>query len=272
MFETIRENYLDVVKKDYGFGEVSEVGRAMAYLKENKVFSNDFIETCLDIGANSGKVAQSFYKNFTVYPDKIYLIEPDIISFEKIKILISQKKLQPFNIQNVAFSNEDKMGIFKSLSHIKLPPHLKRGDLSQISTLHDRNYLETGEPMPDGSAIEPHLYEVKVMRGDTYMKKFNLKNVDFCKIDAEGHAYEILDGFGELISNIKCIFLETESFEVWKNQKYTEDIFNFLSLKGFELALDIVRNVPWGGEKATQSNQLWINKRINDFKSTKSSD
>jgi len=257
------EDYSEIRKTNYGFSEVPEVSRVIAYLKENNIFQENFLNTFLDIGSNRGKVAQAFYKHFIIYPDKIHLIEPDIISFENIKALIANNQLQKFNAKNLAFSNKDEMKVFRSLSHISFN---NRGDYSQLSTLHDRDYPRTGEILPDGSVVKPNLYEVEVMRGETYMKKFNLKNIDFCKIDAEGHAYQILEGFGELISNIKCIFLETENFDHWQNQKYASDVSKLLTEKSFYLELDIVRSYPWftfrnaDGSVPAQFNQLWINR------------
>lgn len=255
---TKTEDYLEIARLGPQSDIVSlhpEASRVITYLKENNIFQNNFLDLFLDIGSDRGKAAQAFYKNFIIYPDKVHLIEPDVISFENIKELRAKGKLEKFHVQNVAFSNKDGMRIFKSLSHIKLDT--QRDDFSQISTLHDRDYSLTGEPDAAGG---PNLYEVEVIRGETYMKKFNIKNIDFCKIDAEGHTYEILEGFGEQILNIKCIFLETESFEVWKNQKYASDVSELLIAKGFDLELNIARHVPWAGENGYQYNQLWINK------------
>jgi len=253
---TKTENYSDLAEDIVP--RHPECSRVITYLQENNIFQDGCLNSFLDIGSNRGKFAQAIYRNFIIYPDKVHLIEPDIISFENIKTLIMHRKLQNFNVKNLAFSNKDEMRVFRSLSHISFKTKL---DYSQISSLHDRDYSRTGETLPDGSLIEPNLYEVEVMRGETYMKKFNLKKIDFCKIDAEGHAYQILEGFGKLISNIKCIFLESENFEHWTNQKYESDISKLLIEKEFSLELNIVRSYPWlPFENAAQFNQLWINK------------
>jgi len=146
------------------------------------------------------------------------------------------------------------MGVLKSFSHYKLPYYGM--DLTKINTLHERDY----------EAVIPKLYEVELTRGETFMKKFNLETIDFCKIDAEGHSYEILEGFGKAISNIKCIFLETENFEVWKGQKYTNDIDDFLTKNNFNLEWQTTERIIWAGEGKYQNNQLWINKKMHEPK------
>jgi FkbM family methyltransferase len=58
---------------------------------------------------------------------------------------------------------------------------------------------------------------------------------DLLKLDVEGHAYEVLEGFGNQLHNIKAIAVETEEIEIWEGQKTHNQIQEFLESKGFKL-------------------------------------
>ena len=59
------------------------------------------------------------------------------------------------------------------------------------------------------------------------------------KIDVEGLGLQVLEGFGEKITNTKYIQIELEVTQVWENQSYYKDVVNYLNTKGF-IVLDEV--------------------------------
>ena len=69
------------------------------------------------------------------------------------------------------------------------------------------------------------------------MKRMDLIGIDFdlLKLDVEGHAYEVLEGFGDELDSIKAIAVETEEIEIWEGQKTHDQIQTFLESKGFKL-------------------------------------
>lgn len=59
-------------------------------------------------------------------------------------------------------------------------------------------------------------------------KKHNIKNIDLCSIDVEGHEYSVLDGIDFELLNIKYFVIE-----VYKNQE--EKIFNLFQSKNYDI-------------------------------------
>lgn len=78
-------------------------------------------------------------------------------------------------------------------------------------------------------------YHDKVIVDMFRMDEKLLGEFDLLKLDVEGHAYEVLEGFGDNLSKIKAIVVETEEIELWENQKVHDDIQRLLEDKGFEL-------------------------------------
>lgn len=79
-----------------------------------------------------------------------------------------------------------------------------------------------------------HHYHEKVQ---VPMKRMDLIGIDFdlLKLDVEGHAYEVLEGFGDELDSIKAIAVETEEIELWEGQKIHDQVQEFLESKGFKL-------------------------------------
>jgi len=68
-----------------------------------------------------------------------------------------------------------------------------------------------------------------------FVNEKNIKSIDILKIDVEGCTYEILQGFGDFIKNIKLMHIETERHQHFEGQ-YTEDkIFELLLNNNFKL-------------------------------------
>jgi len=57
--------------------------------------------------------------------------------------------------------------------------------------------------------------------------------IDLVKIDTEGCSFEVLEGFGDKISNVKLFHVENETFEYWEGQKLANEVGELLSKKGF---------------------------------------
>jgi FkbM family methyltransferase len=79
-----------------------------------------------------------------------------------------------------------------------------------------------------------HHYHEKV---EVPMKRMDSEpiNFDLLKLDVEGHAYEVLEGFGDQLNNLKAIAVETEEIELWEGQKIHDQVQEFLESKGFKL-------------------------------------
>ena len=102
-------------------------------------------------------------------------------------------------------------------------------------------------PTNDKSRIE-----VQTKRLDAILNEMFFASLDFLKIDAEGHTFEVLKSLGERVTDVKIIQIETEYLPVWDSSVKQETIFKFLEKYHFVL-------VDYGmGEDGLQADSLWI--------------
>jgi hypothetical protein len=94
---------------------------------------------------------------------------------------------------------------------------------------------------------------VRSVRMDAFMKKHGLGEIDILKLDVEGCNYEVLEGFGKRLGNVKVLHVEAEHESVWAGQKLYGDIERILRANRFELAL-FERHF-------SQSDSLWVQRK-----------
>lgn len=75
---------------------------------------------------------------------------------------------------------------------------------------------------------------------------------DIVKIDTEGCSYEVIEGFGKKIHQVKVIHVENETHAYWSEQKLAHEVSELLQSKGF--FKDYEENF---GENSVD--EVWIN-------------
>ena len=88
---------------------------------------------------------------------------------------------------------------------------------------------------------------------DDFIEKYNIDQIDVCKIDVEGCTYEVLEGFGNKLNIVKSLHVEAENSELYENQKLFEDITIFLT--GFTM-------VDYTDLNDGQCDSIWIRKDL----------
>lgn len=194
--------------------------------------NNINISSLIEIGSRDGDDIKHFTDNFDIKNDNIYVIEPNKKSYLNIK-----KKYPYLNVFDVAFSNDIGYMTFNSVLDDNFI------GVSSLLNREDKFY----------SKVNTEKTKVKVITGDLFFQNNNIKNIDFVKIDVEGLAYEVLEGFKDNLININLIYLESEHSIVWKNQKLYGDISKKLNITHKQIYSDY----KYGN---LQSNSLWIKK------------
>lgn len=159
-----------------------------------------------DVGANVGDWASMARQ---------ILPETDIHCFEIVPatydILCENLK----NSRNMVLNN---IGLFDRAGRISM--NLSPDD-NQISTFVDR--------IQDAVKIE-----CDVLDGDTYVKRKNISNIDFLKIDAEGAEHKIIQGFSNSIAEKRVQIIQ---FEYGRNAIDTKfllkDFYRMLGEMGY---------------------------------------
>jgi FkbM family methyltransferase len=98
--------------------------------------------------------------------------------------------------------------------------------------------------------------QIPCERLDTFCRKENITTIDVVKIDTEGCTYEVLQGCGNLLSNIKIMHIETESVPYFENQILHADVVKFLEKNNWKM----IKMTTADG--VVQHDSIWINNNI----------
>ena len=163
------------------------------------------IQSCIDVGANIGEFSNEILKNSNT---KVAAFEPLPECMNKLK-LIEQKNPNRFKAFNYALSNESKDGFIYHGNSTDI--------LSSLETsINHIDYV---------GSVNKNKTAIKICTLDEVFKKESLTNVDYLKIDVEGHELKVLLGAQEFLkkNNIKIIQLEFN----WHHLMTKNSIFEF---------------------------------------------
>jgi FkbM family methyltransferase len=160
--------------------------------------------TILDIGANVGLC--SYY--FSNYAKQVYAVEPAQMHYHALEKMVDFNNLSNVTCIKAAIGVEDGVQPLYHNTNVTC--------YSLCEAVNNENISE----------------DVEVMRFDTFFKKYGIKQVDFLKLDIEGHEVSVLssEGFANVAKNIKTIVGE---YHAWTFT--TQDqILNVLRDRGFK--------------------------------------
>lgn len=79
------------------------------------------------------------------------------------------------------------------------------------------------------------------------------------KLDVEGATFEVLEGMADLLSTIKIMHIETESYPFFEGQKLHNEVEKFLNLNGFSV-VELTSFPIYKGK--LQYDSIWINDKF----------
>jgi len=190
--------------------------------------TNINVKNIFEIGANYGQDAKGLQHYFNLKEKDVWVFEAHPEICKEIKILYPE-----FNIFDNAVFNKNQNMTFNIVD-------LENN--SGVSSLRNNDNFKTTRKTT-----------IEAIRMDGFMKDHSIESVDFLKLDVEGCNYEVLEGFGERLKDVKCLHIEAEHRICWKKQKLYKDIEKILKSNGFEM-LFFERYI-------TQSDSFWVQKR-----------
>lgn len=128
--------------------------------------------TAVDVGANIGNHTAFF----SDWADWVVAVEPNPPVFARLKCFVDENSLS--NVTPIQVGLSDSSGKLR------------------LYTMRDRSHLATLEP--DVEDAEP--VDVLIERGDDLLARLDATEVDFIKIDVEGHEWEVLTGLAQTIA------------------------------------------------------------------------
>lgn len=196
------------------------------------------IKSVIDVGAYQGKVSRVL--NYLFPKAKIYAFEPSDEIF-KLKI----KTYKNIFIENSAISDKSGNAL------------LYQTDFKPASSLLQlgKNYRSKFKLLNQS--------KVKLKTLDEFFKDKKLKKHILLKIDTQGSELSVLKGADELLDKVSLIHIESPFKELYKNQSFFEDIYNFLTKKNFRFIGDIKDSQFYPDfNPPDAANCIYINKKL----------
>ncbi len=181
----------------------------LQYIRQ-KLLPNERKVVIIDAGANVGNYALAADKVFSGLRERgvIFSFEPSSTAFEKLRANVAGRRIEPVN-----------MALGERVQTAEL--HFTEGN-SELSSLYDRQLSHFGLSLNKKQ-------EIHITTLDGFCKEKNIVEVDFLKLDVEGHELLALRGASELIKLKKIRFIQFEFGGAnLDSRTYLKDFFNLL--------------------------------------------
>jgi FkbM family methyltransferase len=166
----------------------------------------------MDIGANTGEYSNELLKYFP--KREILSIEPNPVAYDILK------KITGIKAYNLACGKKDGERTLYVSSERQTDSH---ASLSRNTYYNVDNLVS---------------YKIKCVRVDNFLADQKRENkIGFIKVDAEGHDFEVLEGMGALLSDIKFIQFEFNEKHVY-TRTFIMDFYNLLSATHYLFRID----------------------------------
>lgn len=170
--------------------------------------SNINPQNVFEIGAHNGCDSEYLRACYDIPYQNVFCFEPNPFTFEE---LVSSHP--DFNNIPIGISNYNGSTTFNC---VKSDPG--------VSSIRRKIHLDPNDGI---------LSTVDIARMDYIIDHYNIEFIDLCKIDVEGCAYEVLEGFGNKLNIVKSFQIEAELVPLFENQKLFNYIHKFLSENGY---------------------------------------
>jgi FkbM family methyltransferase len=161
---------------------------------------------------------------------KIVWVEgnPDLVSRNSYRIDGVDQKL----LHGLVYSEDDKEVEFNITNNLESSSILEFGKHKEYHPHVD--FVETRR--------------MTTTRVDSLLEKngVNPEEFDFVNLDIQGVELQALKGFGKYLDNVRYIYTEVNSGEVYKNNDSIEDLDLFLSVVGFKRVETEMTPFEWG--------------------------
>lgn len=178
------------------------------YIKSIKDLTTISPKNVFEIGSKTGDDAVYIANSFNILEKNVYVFEPHAKFNKSIK-----EKYPNINLFQQAVFNENAKMVFYEAEN------LDDGRSSLLSRdIYNKDFTKKN---------------VNTVRMDKFLKDWGISQIDLLKLDVEGASYEVLEGFGKRLKDLKSVQIETEQYQIWKGQKTSEDVYDLLTQNGF---------------------------------------
>ncbi|WP_415324053.1 FkbM family methyltransferase [Candidatus Pelagibacter sp. Uisw_127] len=150
--------------------------------------------------------------------------------------IFGNNKFKSLNIISKLFSSVADKNIKFNIAKYPLCSSVSEPNFDHINRYKGKINFFNAESFKTTKQIE--------METETIDRSFFDKNLDFIKIDAEGHHYEILEGATNTLEGVLGLEIECEFFQIRKNQKVFSDVVKLMEKQNFEF-IDFLNIHKW---------------------------
>jgi len=212
-------------------GSIDNNGRIeLKKIIELSRYFNIFPTTFIEIGSHTGNDAKYIKDELGIAEENIYILEAHPVFYKQI--LQKFPQFQTFHL--AAWHTTEEVSFFATSD----------SDDGR-SSVKNRDIYEKSGFIP---------ITVSATRMDEFIDLNNIKTPSIVKIDVEGAAHEVLEGFGSSLSEVGLIQVETEQRIIWEEQKTKDSVFDILTNAGFSLAWQVDLGI-------NQNDSIWINNK-----------
>lgn len=205
----------------------------------NQYLQRDSALTIFEIGSCESEDSIKYSRFFP--NSKIFAFEPMPNNFIKGK-----KNLQEHNISNVEL-HELAMSNIVGESEF----YMSSGHPEGIEKTENWDYgNKSSSLLPSGELAQRYAWidlnqkiTVKTNTIFDFCEEHNIAKIDFIHMDVQGAELMVLEGTKTLLNNIKIIWLEVESVELYKGQPLKGTIIEFLKKNNFTIIKDTCQDV-----------------------------
>lgn len=199
---------LSLHRMNYGRGATIEGGGerwVLRHLKE--IFRDSAHLVVFDVGANTGQYTTELLQSFGNKAN-IFCFEPNTATFN----LLTQKMVGKSNVHcyNLGLSDKDHEAVLYS-----------NGETSGMASLYDRHLSHADITMMPTSSVS-----LTTLGG--FCRRLGIDQIDFMKIDVEGHELNVLRGASDMSKPISFIQFEFGDCNI-DSRTYFRDLFEMLS-------------------------------------------
>lgn len=164
------------------------------------MFIKDHIQVIFDVGCRTDS-------EFTNFKGEVHYFDPVESFIEELKKCTNSNSASYFN--NFGLGEENKELYY----------------YPRYQSFYDRTKSCT-------ESDDPNKFLLRIRKAKDYLLQNNIQSIDFLKIDTEGYELNVLQGFEELLENVKIIQFEYGGTYLDNNVKLV-DMKNYLEGKGF---------------------------------------
>jgi FkbM family methyltransferase len=183
----------------------------------NRIIRHFMVDTIVDVGAHLGGFAMQ--RRLLGYEGRIISFEPFGASFAKLALSAEQDPT--WDVHEIALGSSDQTAEF----------HIFTDD--QMNSLR---VLSDHASRFDKRVKEVASVETRIRRLDTIWPSLRADPATtLLKIDTQGHDLEVIEGAGDLLTDIQCVLTEVPVQPLYSGAPLFEEVMAKMRSLGFEL-------------------------------------